>query len=254
VISTWINRITGILIALAIWELAGRAVGDAMFAPFSSVLRELYNMLLGGHAVAELLASLGHMLLGLALACVVGMPLGVLMGRSQLADILLHPWLSMFVVTSVAALVPLLILLLGTGFWFRVAIVFIASVWFITLTAYQGARGLKPSWIDVGRSFGAGGLRRFWKIVLPGLYPFLFTGVRIGLIHAIRAMVVAEMFVIVGFGGLIHTAGLAISTAPMLALLTLLMIASVIANALLRLTARRVAPWHEVRTSEPVRR
>ena len=210
-------------------------------------------MLLDGRVVVELMASLRQMLVGLALACVVGMPLGILMGRSQLADVLLHPWLSMFIVTSVAALVPLLILLFGTGFWFRVAVVFIASVWYITLTAYQGARGLEPRWIDVGRSFGAGGLRRFWKIVLPGLYPFLLAGVRIGLVHAIRAMVVAEMFVIVGFGGLIHSAGLAVSSAPILALLSLLMIVGVFANALLKLAAGRIAPWYEVRTSEALR-
>jgi ABC-type nitrate/sulfonate/bicarbonate transport system permease component len=217
------------------------------------VLRELYAMLSGGQVLVELLASLRQMLFGLALACLVGMPLGVLMGRSRLADVLLHPWLSMFIVTSIAALVPLLILLLGTGFWFRVAVVFIASVWYITLTAYQGARGLEPRWIDVGRSFGAGSLRRFWKIILPGLYPFLLAGGRIGLVHAIRAMVVAEMFVIVGFGGLIHSAGLAVSSAPILALLTLLMIVAVLANALLKLAARRVAPWHEARTSEASR-
>jgi ABC-type nitrate/sulfonate/bicarbonate transport system permease component len=251
--STWINRIAGILAALVIWELAGRMMGDVLFAPLSAVLRELYAMLSGGQVVVELLASLRQMLFGLVLACLVGMPLGVLMGRSQLADVVLHPWLSMFIVTSIAALVPLLILLLGTGFWFRVAVVFIASVWYITLTAYQGARGLEPRWIDVGRSFGAGSLRRFWKIILPGLYPFLLAGGRIGLVHAIRAMVVAEMFVIVGFGGLIHTAGLAVSSAPILALLTLLMIVAVLANALLKLAARRVAPWHEARTSEASR-
>ena len=251
--SIWINRGIGILVALGIWELTGRTMGDALFAPLSSVLRELCDMLLDGRVALELVTSLRQMLVGLALACLVGMPLGILMGHSQLADVLLHPWLSMFIVTSVAALVPLLILLLGTGFWFRVAVVFIASVWYITLTAYQGARGLEPRWIDVGRSFGAGGLRRFWKIVLPGLYPFLLAGVRIGLVHAIRAMVVAEMFVIVGFGGLIHSAGLAVSSAPILALLTLLMVVGVLANALLKLAARRLAPWYEVRTSEPLR-
>lgn len=251
--SIWINRIVGVLVALVIWELVGRAMGDALFAPLSSVLGELYDMLGSGQVAAELFSSLRQMLVGLALACIVGMPMGVLMGRSQLADVLLHPWLSMFIVTSVAALVPLLILLFGTGFWFRVAVVFLASVWYITLTAYQGARGLDPRWIDVGRSFGANGLRRFWKIVLPGLYPFLLAGVRIGLVHAIRAMVVAEMFVIVGFGGLIHTAGLAVSSAPILALLTLLMIVGVLANTLLKVAARHVAPWHEVRTSEQLR-
>jgi ABC-type nitrate/sulfonate/bicarbonate transport system permease component len=250
----WINHVLGIIVALAAWELTGRAMGEALLAPASAVAREFYDMVLDGRMLAELIASLRQMLVGLALACLVGMPLGVLMGRSWLADTVLHPWLSMFIVTSVAALVPLLILLLGTDFWFRVAVVFIASVWYITLTSYQGARGVEPRWIDVGRSFGAGALRRFWKILLPALYPFLLAGARIGLVHAIRAMVVAEMFVIVGFGGLVHTAGLAISTAPLLALLMMLMMVGVAANALLKLAARHVAPWYEERASEALGR
>jgi ABC-type nitrate/sulfonate/bicarbonate transport system permease component len=244
-----LNRILGPLLAIVLWEVVGRSMGDALFAPFSVVVRELYTMLLDGRTLIELARSLQQMLIGLGLACIVGMPLGVLMGRSRIADVLLHPWLSMFIVTSVAALVPLLILLLGTGLWFRVAVVFIAAVWYITLTTYQGARGIDPGLIDVGRSFDAGPLQRFWKIVLPALYPFLLTGLRIGLVHAIRAMVVAEMFVIVGFGGLIHSAGLAVSSAPLLALLTILMLVGVTANALLKAGARRAAPWYSARIS-----
>ena len=169
------------------------------------------------------------------------------MGRSRLLDALLHPWLSMFVVTSVAALVPLFVLLFGTGFWFRAAIVFVASVWYLMLTVYHGSRGIDPRYLDVGRSFGAGRLKRFWKIMLPALYPYLITALRIGLVHAIRAMVVAEMFIILGYGGLIYRAGYSLTTTPLLALLMTLMLVGMAANAVLRHTARALAPWYEDR-------
>jgi ABC-type nitrate/sulfonate/bicarbonate transport system permease component len=162
---------------------------------------------------------------------------------------LLHPWVSMFVVTSVAALVPLFLLLFGIGLEFRVAIVFMASVWYIVLTTYQGARGIEPRFLDVGRSFTASHLQVFRKIMLPALYPYLVTGARIGLVHAIRAMVVAEMYVIVGYGGLIHKTGLDVSTAPLLGLLLTLMAVSLVANWLLRVVGRILAPWYEQRTS-----
>jgi ABC-type nitrate/sulfonate/bicarbonate transport system permease component len=151
----------------------------------------------------------------------------------------------MFVVTSTASLVPLFIVVLGTGFEFRVAIVFVASVGFPILTTYHGARGIDPRWIDVARSFRGSRMDIFWKVILPALYPYLITGARLGLVHAIRAMVVAEMYVIVGFGGLIYNSGLLVSTAYTFALLVTLMFVSVLANGALRSVGRVLAPWHE---------
>jgi ABC-type nitrate/sulfonate/bicarbonate transport system permease component len=238
-------NLLGIASALALWETAGRMVGANLFAPPSVVLAEFMTLSGDGQMFVELAASLRQMLVGFGLACLVGLPTGVAMGRSRVCDALFHPWLSMFVVTSVAALVPLFVLVFGTGFWFRAAIVFVASVWYMMLTIYQGARGVEPRLIDVGRSFGAGPWRTFQSILLPALYPYVVTAMRIGLVHAIRAMVVAEMFIILGYGGMIYRAGYAVSTAPLLALLVTLMLVSVAANEALRAIGRMVAPWYE---------
>ena len=236
-----------ILAVLLVWEAAGRRMGPALLAPPSAVLPEYLRLLRGGTMLEALAGSLRQMFVGYALACAVGFPLGIAMGRSRLWDALFHPWVSMFVVTSVAALVPLFIVVLGTGFWFRVAVVFVAAVWFAVLTAYHGARGIEPRWIEVGRSFAAGRLQLFWKVMLPALYPYLITGARLALVHAIRAMVVAEMFIIVGYGGLIYNSGLLLSTAPLLALIITLMLVGVSANGVLRWVARAAAPWYEER-------
>ncbi|MSP89204.1 MAG: ABC transporter permease subunit [Alphaproteobacteria bacterium] len=242
-------NLLGIATALALWELAGRWVGANLFAPPTLVLVEFAQLARNGQIFVELAASLRQMLVGFGLACLIGLPAGVAMGRSSLVDALFHPWLSMFVVTSVAALVPLFVLVFGTGFWFRAAIVFVASVWYVMLTVYQGARGIEPRFIDVGRSFSAGRLQAFWTILLPALYPYIVAAMRIGLVHAIRAMVVAEMFIILGYGGMIYRAGYAISTAPLLALLVTLMLVSIAANEVLRVTGRWLAPWYEERTA-----
>ncbi len=238
-----------ILLALLLWEGVGRVAGENFFAAPSVVGIEYVDLLREGTMLAELFVSLRQMCIGFLLACLVGIPIGIAMGRSWVWDVILHPWVSMCVVTSVAALVPLFLLLFGSGFEFRVAIVFMASVWYIVLTAYHGARGLEPRLLDVGRSFAASRFQLFWKVMLPALYPYLITGVRIGLVHAIRAMVVAEMYVIVGYGALIHKTGLQASTAPLLGLLLTLMVVSVLANTTLRLIGKRLAPWYEERSA-----
>ncbi len=242
-------QLAGIAITLAIWEIAGRMMGEALLASPSIVVREYHALLREGAMLTELAGSLRQMLLGYGLACALGMPLGILMGRSRIADVMLHPWVSMLVVLSVAALVPLFLLLFGSGFQFRAAIVFMASVWYIVLTTYHGARGVEPRYLDVARSFAASRASLFWKVLMPALFPFLITGARIGLVHAIRAMVVAEMYVIVGYGGLIHKTGLDVSTARLLGLLLTLMLVSITPTWALRRVGDRLAPWYRERTA-----
>lgn len=235
----------GFALLLGAWEIAGRIAGPALLAPPSSVVVEYVGLLRQGDMLRELSVSLRQMALGFIAACVIGMPLGAIMGRSAVADAIFRPWVSMFVVTSTAALIPLFILFLGTGLMLRVTIVFLASVWYITLTTYNGARGISPQQIAVARSFSASRLQIFWKVTVPALYPYLLTGARIGLVHAIRAMVLAEMFVIIGYGALMNRSGLSLDTGQLLALLMTLMIVSLSFNWLLGAAGRWLAPWYD---------
>ena len=235
----------GFALVLGLWEIVGRSLGDSLFAPASSVFAKYIEMLREGTMLQELSISLRQMLLGFSLACVIGMPMGIAMGRSNIADAMLRPWVSIFVVTSTAALIPILIMILGTGLTLRSTVVFLAAVWYIVLTTYNGAKGISPELLAVGRSFSANNTQIFWKIILPALYPYLITGARIGLIHAIRAMVMAEMFVIVGYGALINQSGMEINTSARLSLLLTLAFVSLIANALLSQWGKHLAPWYE---------
>lgn len=237
--------VLGFAILLMIWELAGYRLGNALLAPPSEVAADYLALLADGEMLRELALSLRQMAVGFLLACVIGMPLGIAMGRSAAARAIALPWVSMFVVTSTAALIPVFILLLGTGLTLRITVVFLSCVWYITLTAYNGARSISPEQLAVARSFSASRAQIFWKVSTPTLYPHLITGSRIGLTHAIRAMVVAEMFVITGYGGLIHRNGLSIDTGPLLGLLVTLAIVSLLCNWALRAAGQRLAPWYE---------
>lgn len=237
----------GIGLVLAAWEVLGRAVGEAMLAPPSIVAAEALALLGDRDALVEIGGSLRLMAAGFGLSCALGMPVGVVMGRSALADRLLHPWVSMAVVTSVASLIPLLIVLLGPGVTFRLTVVVVASVFYVIVTTYQGARGIDPRWLEVGRAFASGRLQLFWKVMLPALLPYLIAAGRVGFVQSLRGAVVAEMYVIVGFGGLLHNAGLYVSTGTLLALLLVLMAVGLLGNALLSGAIRVLAPWSEAR-------
>jgi ABC-type nitrate/sulfonate/bicarbonate transport system permease component len=238
-------RLTGLTLFLIIWELVGRYLGEALMAPPSAVARELVALAEDAQARATIWQSIAPALVGFAIACAVGMPVGVVMGRSPIWNALLHPWVSTLVVTSVAAIVPILILLIGAGWWFVVAVVVLSSVWYVTLTTYQGAVRIERRWLDVGRSFGASRLRSFRTIMLPALFPYLLAGARIGLTHAIRSMVLAQLFIVSGIGGMLNEAGMDVSTARLLALLVVIMAIGLIASHGLGRLADWLAPWQK---------
>ncbi len=239
-------RLSGLSLFLLAWEAAGRSLGDALLAPPSSVALEMWALAGDAQTLRVIWQSLAPALVGFAISCAIGMPLGAIMGRSKLADALLHPWMSLFVVTSVAAIVPILILLLGTGWWFVVAVVVLSSVWYVVLTTYQGAVRIERRLLDVGRSFGASRLQAFRTIMLPALFPYLLAGARIGLVHAVRSVVLAQLFILTGIGGLLQEAGMDISTARLLSLLVVIMGIGLAASSGLGRVADWLAPWQKV--------
>jgi ABC-type nitrate/sulfonate/bicarbonate transport system permease component len=245
--QTWSLRLAGIAAFALAWEIAGRLFGDTLFAPFSAVVAGFPATVRDYKLFAELAGSLQQLMLGYALGCVVGVTLGILMGRSALIDGLLQPWVSMMFVTSIASLVPLFIITLGFGLLFRVAVVFMAAVWYVLLVTYHGARDLSPELLQTARAFEASRTQTFFKVMLPALYPYILAGMRIGLAHAIRAMVIAEMYVIVGFGGVVYNSGMETSTVSLLGALMTIMLVGVALTELLKFLARRTAPWYDDR-------
>ncbi len=243
----WALRLTGIAVFLLLWEVVGRIFGEALFAPFSAVIAGFPATVRDYKLFTELAGSFQQLVLGYLLGCAVGIVLGIMMGRSALLDGLLQPWVSMMFVTSIASLVPLFIITFGFGLAFRIAIVFMAAVWYVLLVTYHGARGVSPELLQTAQAFAASRTQTFFKVLLPALYPYILAGMRIGLAHAIRAMVIAEMYVIVGFGGVVYNAGVEISTVSLIGALLTIMVVGVALTEMLKWLGRRTAPWYDER-------
>lgn len=240
----------GILGVLILWQAAGMYFGDSLIATPVQVAVGLPDTLSDPDFWPALGGMIGQMLIGYALAFVVGVPLGIAMGRSAPVRSVVKPWAAMFIVVSAAAIVPLFMILMGRGTLFRISIVFVVTVWYIVASVTEAARNVSPTLLNVARAFAATDIQRFRYVILPALYPYLLIAARIGLIHALRAMVTAEMFISAGFGGLLNNAGLDLSTAPLFGLIVLLMIISTGASFLLRRFAARTAPWYASRTGQ----
>jgi ABC-type nitrate/sulfonate/bicarbonate transport system permease component len=144
--------------------------------------------------------SMRAMFLGLVISLVVGIPLGLAIGMSATADLLTSPYLWAFFAMPRISLAPLMILFLGFGFEVKVWLVVLSAVIPIMLSCKEGVQTVDESLVRAARSFGAGRLEMFGKVIAPYTLPFIASGVRNGISRGFVGLLVIELTV--GSGGI----------------------------------------------------
>ena len=194
-----------VLIAFAgMWEVYGIFAGGLLIPTFSETMVEFGRLILTAELWEALWISNQAMILGFAAAVIIGIPVGLLLGRFTRAERYLDVYISILLVTPLAAIIPLLVISVGFGLLSRVILVTIFAVVMIIVSARSGVRQVDPSLIQMARSFGADERRIWTRVLIPGAMPSIMTGLRLGLGRAVQAMVIVELLMVsVGIGGLI---------------------------------------------------
>jgi len=190
------------LTLIMIWQLAC-AVGwlnSAFFASPLTVGQTLCSGLLQGILASELAASLWRMLLGFTVGAVAGLLLGGITGSSVWADRVFTPLFSALRSVAIFAWLPLITAWFGLGESARVAFISLASFFPVLLATHQGIAQLPPTLQEVATALRLSPLSRLRHLVLPGMLPHLFTGLRLGMMHAWVGTIGAEYFVSSGEG------------------------------------------------------
>jgi len=121
-------------------------------------------------------------------------------------------------------MLPFLLTLFGIGPTVRIIIIILACVWHILLNVYHGTKGVSKEFLDVAESFNTSKYVKYRSVVLPATLPYVMAGLRMGIARAFRGLILAETYILVGYGGLIGEFGSqSISTAPVLALILTIM-------------------------------
>jgi NitT/TauT family transport system permease protein len=186
-----------------IWEVVGRMDLVLLFPPFSSVLASLVELVQTPKFWAATWTTISTFCIGMVLAIVAGVALGVLMGRVKAAENLLGMWVNVFASAPLSALVPVLMILFGMGEKTIVVSVFLFAIWIIALDTQAGVKHITPSLIDMARSFGAGRRDIYAKIILWAALPEILAGIRLGFIRGVKGVVIGQLLVsIIGYGEL----------------------------------------------------
>jgi NitT/TauT family transport system permease protein len=134
---------------------------------------------------------------------VIGIVVGILMGKNRLIDELLLPWVNVFLSAPLTALVPVLMVLFGFGMKSIIITTSLFAVWIIILNTRAGVRQINRSLVEMATSFGATPLKAFIKIYFWAALPEILGGVRIGIIRAVKGVIIGQLLIsIVGFGAL----------------------------------------------------
>ena len=198
-----VPMMASLLVWIVLWEIVGRFGLVFLLPPFSEVLGAMGELFATDKFWSGTVSTLRAFAVGMAAAVAVGVPLGVLMGRSAVADRLLGMWVNIFVSAPLSALVPVLMILFGLGETTVIMSVFLFAVWIIALDTQAGVAHMQRSLEEMARSYGATSGQLYGKIILWAALPEILAGIRIGFIRGVKGVVVGQLLVsIIGYGEL----------------------------------------------------
>ena len=244
-------RLASVLAGLAAWEIYGRAIHTVIFAYPSTIGRALIELTRTGELPFYLRGSLVVLALGLGLAIVIGIPVGIIMARRATVEYALEPYINALYSTPTVALIPLIVLWAGFQVKAKVILVFLFCVFPILINTYQGVKNTDARLLEVARSFCAGEWSMWRDLMVPSAAPYILAGIRLGIGRGLVGMVVAEFYTaITGLGYMIVQYANNFRTDRLFVPIVVLMILGVGLTSLLRRIERSVAPWLHVAQQE----
>lgn len=187
-------RLVAGLLLLAGWEFIAHAFAPAFVARPSGVLVAIPKTFANPAFWRATAETLGAVAEGLLVAIVVGTVLGLLIGRSVIADRTLRHYINGFYAVPMVIILPLLSLWFGYTSAARLATVVFAALFSIVINVSDGARAVPREYLEVSRAFRSSRLRSLFEIVLPSATPYFLAGVRLAAGRALIGAVVAEFF------------------------------------------------------------
>ncbi|HSN39319.1 MAG TPA: ABC transporter permease [Burkholderiales bacterium] len=185
----------GLVFMLVVWEVFARSglFSEALTPPLIRIAKTAWQMMLDGRMEKNAAFTLGRVLLGLFFACLIGIPIGMLMGRLPRVERFLLPLLSVLMPIPSLAWVPLFVLWFGIGELTTFLVVVYAAAFPVVFNVWTGVRAVNPLWTRAAFSMGANQRQLFRKVVLPGASPYVITAIRLAFGRAWIAVIGGEL-------------------------------------------------------------
>jgi len=234
------------VVLLVLWEVTSRLemINPFFFSSPTGVAQAAATNIVTPEFWNDVWISTQEFLVGYIAAVSIAIPFGLLTGWFRPLHFLFEPWLAAFNSMPRLALLPLVVLWVGLGFWSKAVIVFLGVFFPVAINTFQGVRTVDRNLYDVALSFRASSYRRIMSVVLPSVTPFALVGMKLGIGRAVSGVVVAEFFTSDdGLGNFIFRAGAQLDTGKLLFGAFFITALALLAFAGISAIERRVKGW-----------
>lgn len=246
------RRVAIVLLRIAVvggffllWEIASeRWIEAFLISSPSRILTSLIAGFRSGELVQHCWVTLEEIAIGFPVGVILGIALGYAFGRSQLLAEIFEPIITALNGIPRTALAPLFIVWLGIGIWSKVGVVFLLTFFLNFFNTYAGMRQLDQEYVDLARLMGARSWRLTFRVILPAISPYVFTGIRTSIPFAVIGAIVGEFVAATeGVGFFIRQAAGLFRTADVFVGIIVLMLMVIVIDKIFELIERRALQW-----------
>ncbi|MBL8700861.1 MAG: ABC transporter permease [Alphaproteobacteria bacterium] len=228
-----------------VWALASAWIGNRALLPSPlAVIDALWRVALNGELVEHAGLSVARMIVAVALAAAVAVPLGLVMAMNRLVEALVDPVVELLRPISGIAWIPLALFIFGIGHALPIYIMFYGALFPILLGTIAGVRATDRRLVDAARTMGVAWPTIVLRVVLPAALPGILVAMRLGVAAAWTAVIAAELVgAPSGLGYAIQWYRDMLVTPRVMAFIAVVGVCGYLCDAGLRWLNRRLTPW-----------
>lgn len=238
--------VLSIVLGLAVWELAASNTSRLVMATLQDIWDSFTKLVGSGALGTDVAATLEAFAIGVVIASVGGILIGLFMATNQVIFDLLDPWVSALRSTPLITIAPLFIVEFGITTTAKVAVVVLVAIFPVIINTADGIRTADRALIEGAYAFGANRVQVFRNVLIPSAVPFIVSGLRLAISLGLVGEVVAEFFgARAGLGFMVFQASQTFDTGTVfLGVFILAAIGVILTKGMYRLE-RKIAPWRE---------
>jgi ABC-type nitrate/sulfonate/bicarbonate transport system permease component len=244
--GVWTVRVVTVAGLLGAWELYARHQSRALNAPPSEIAKALWDLMQHQAIYSALWSSMEALLFGFVLCFVIGVPIGILMGRWKSVEWVLDPYVSFLYGLPHVVFIPAMVVWFGFELKFRLIYVIVSAIWPFIINAMAGVRAIDGELLMTAKGFCANERQTLRTVVIPAIIPFVVAAVRQSLALCWVAAVVSEILSTqTGIGGMLTHFGTEYRTAYMFVPVMIISLIAVSIQGIAAHLQSRLAPWSD---------
>jgi NitT/TauT family transport system permease protein len=229
---------------LALLEVLSRIVDVVWFPTVTGVVGRLYRLTLDGQILGDLARSTQNLATGFLISAVVGVLVGIAMGRYSVVERMLDPYVTGLMTAPTIVFAPVYFSIFGLNRWAIIFLIVQYSVFVVIINTVTAVQSIDAELVEMASVFGASERQRLRKVILPAALPLTMAGLRLGMGRAVKGMINGELLIaVIGLGATSQNFARAFDAEGVFAVLLVVIALALVAVKLVDLVDKKLNGW-----------